>query len=180
MAAMRRLHEAGRVPTCAAVHRGVPAIAGCAGLARPCSPCAGVPFASAPLAMHRISSLTMKDVMTPQPVTVGRAQTLATAHALMREHGCRHLPVLEHGELVGVLSLRDLYFIESLAGVNMETDVVEDAMSNEAYAVSPEARLDAVCAHMADEKLGCAVVVERNRVAGIFTASDALRVLAAR
>jgi acetoin utilization protein AcuB len=125
----------------------------------------------------RIAGVAIKDVMTPQPVTIGRDQTLETAHAMMREHHCRHLPVLEHGELVGLLSLRDLYFLETLAGVDLASDKVEDAMSQEAYAVTPDAPLGDVCAHMARHKLGCAVVLERDRVAGIFTATDALRVL---
>jgi acetoin utilization protein AcuB len=120
----------------------------------------------------------VKDVMTAQPVTIGRQQTLATAHAMMRQHRCRHLPVLEHGELVGVLSQRDLYFLESLSGVDLDVDTVEDAMSTDAYAVAPDERLDAVCAEMARHRFGCAVVVERDRVVGIFTATDALRILA--
>ncbi len=124
-----------------------------------------------------LARLAMKDVMTPQPITIGREQTLATAHAMMRDNGCRHLPVLEHGELVGLLSQRDLYFLETLAGVDLAEDKVEDAMSQEAYAVTPDALLTEVCEHMARNKLGCAVVLERDRVAGIFTATDALRVI---
>jgi acetoin utilization protein AcuB len=119
----------------------------------------------------------LKDVMTSQPVTIGRQQTLATAHAMMREHHCRHLPVLEHGELVGVLSQRDLYFLESLSGVDLDVDTVEDAMSTDAYAVGPDEQLAAVCAEMTRHRFGCAVVVERDRVVGIFTATDALRIL---
>ena len=121
---------------------------------------------------------TMQEVMTPQPVTIGRGQTLATAHELMRAHECRHLPVLEHGELVGVVTQRDLYFLETLAGVDLEEDLVDDAMSSDAYAVSPDARLDDVTLHMATHKYGCAVVIERGRVIGIFTTTDALGVLA--
>ncbi|AKV01037.1 CBS domain protein [Labilithrix luteola] len=124
------------------------------------------------------SKLTMNDVMTAQPVTVGRDQPLAVAHAMMREHGCRHLPVLEHGDLVGVVSQRDLYFLETIAGVDMDTDRVDDAMSSDAYAVTPDAPVQEVAAEMAAHKYGCAVVMERGRVAGIFTATDALRVLA--
>lgn len=126
----------------------------------------------------RHSKLTMNDVMTAQPVTVGRDQPLAVAHAMMREHGCRHLPVLEHGDLVGVVSQRDLYFLETIAGVDMDTDRVDDAMSSDAYAVTPDASVQEVAAEMAAHKYGCAVVMERGRVAGIFTATDALRVLA--
>ena len=127
----------------------------------------------------RIATLEMKDVMTPQPITIGREQTLSVAHAMMRQHHCHHLPVLEHGELVGIISQRDLYFLESLAGVDIEVDKIDDAMSQDTYAVSPDARLGEVCARMADERIGCAVVIERGRVAGIFTTTDALRILSA-
>ena len=96
----------------------------------------------------------------------------------VRAHDCRHLPVLEHGELVGVLTQRDLYLLETIAGVDLTKDHVDDAMSTDAYAVPPDAPLDEVAGHMATQKYGCAVVIERGRVIGIFTTTDALRVLA--
>lgn len=121
--------------------------------------------------------LSVSDVMTPQPVTIGRGQSLAVAHQMMRDHRCRHLPVLEHNELVGVLSQRDLYFLESLGTFDLEADKVDDAMTHESYAVSPDAPLEEVARTMAEQRYGCAVVMERDRVIGIFTATDALRVL---
>lgn len=127
-----------------------------------------------------LTTLTMNQVMTPQPITIGRDQPLAKAHELMRSHACRHLPVLERGELVGIVSQRDLYFLETIAGVDMDADKVDDAMSSDAYWVSPEATLAEVCAEMSAHRYGCAVVMERERVAGIFTATDALRVLAGK
>jgi CBS domain-containing protein len=127
----------------------------------------------------RRSRLSVGDVMTPQPLTIGRQQTLAVAHKFMREEGVRHLPVLEHGQIVGLLTQRDLYFLETIAGVDMDADKVEDAMSPDVYKVAPDAPLSRVAANMARRRLGCAVVVERDRVTGIFTATDALRVLAA-
>lgn len=122
--------------------------------------------------------LGIEDVMTSQPVTIGRTESLATAHELMRQNEVRHLPVLEHGELVGVVTQRDLYLLETIAGVDLREDCVDDAMSNDAYAVQPDAPLEEVTAHMADHRYGCAVVIERGRVIGIFTATDALRILA--
>ena len=124
--------------------------------------------------------IVIEALMTPQPVTIGRAESLATAHQLMREHGCRHLPVLEHGELVGVVTQRDLYLLETFAGVDLRADVIDEAMSNDAYAVPPDAPLEDVAASMAANRYGCAVVIECGRVIGIFTATDALRVLAGR
>lgn len=126
----------------------------------------------------RPAKLAVKDVMTSQPHTIGRNQTLALAHRMMRDHGIRHLPVLEHGELVGMLTQRDLYFLETIAGVELTKDLVDDAMNTDAYAVDPDESLEHVAAVMCERKLGSAVVVERGRVIGIFTATDALRLLA--
>jgi|CXWL01.1.fsa_nt_gi acetoin utilization protein AcuB len=125
-----------------------------------------------------LAKLTVADVMTEQPLTIGRDQPLSVAHRMMRENRVRHLPVLEHGELVGVLTQRDLYFLETIAGVEIDSDKIDDAMSTDAYAVAPDARLEDVAAVMAEQRYGCAVVMERGRVAGIFTATDALRVIA--
>lgn len=120
---------------------------------------------------------TAGDVMTPQPLTIGRGESLATAHRMMRTSRVHHLPVLEHGELVGIVTLRDLYFLETIRGVDLDDDTVEDAMAPDAYAVSPETPIATVARHMARSRIGCAVVMERGRVAGIFTATDALRML---
>lgn len=125
------------------------------------------------------SRIAIQAVMTAQPITIGRAESLATAHELMRRHSCRHLPVLEHGELVGMVTQRDLYLLETIAGVDLSEDCVDEAMSIDAYAVNPDAPLSEVSARMAADRYGCAVVIERGRVIGIFTATDALRALAA-
>ena len=118
-------------------------------------------------------------IMTPQPVTIGRQESLATAHRLMRSHNIRHLPVLEHGDLVGILSQRDLLFLETIRGVDIDEDIVEDAMTTDTYAVAPDTPIATVARQMARKRYGCAVVMERGRVAGIFTATDALRIVAA-
>jgi len=116
--------------------------------------------------------------MSPAPHSVGKDQPLAVAHQLMREHGLRHLPVLEHGKLVGLLSERDLYYLETIAGVDPENERVEEGMSQDVYCVSPEARLLDIVVEMMTQKYGCAVVVESTKVVGIFTTTDALRLLA--
>lgn len=118
-------------------------------------------------------------LMTSQPFTIGRRETLETAHRLMREHRIRHLPVLERGELIGVVTQRDLYFLETIRGVDLEDDLVEDAMTTDTYAVAPDAPIGAVAKNMARHRYGCAVVLERGKVAGIFTVTDALRLVSA-
>jgi acetoin utilization protein AcuB len=126
------------------------------------------------------ANLAMRQVMTRTPYTIGSEQSLAKAHAMMREHGLRHLPVLRGGKLVGVLSQRDLYFVESIAGVDDTVDTVADAMTPEVYTVGPEEKVSDVVRTMAVHRYGSAVVVDRAQVVGIFTATDALFLLADR
>jgi acetoin utilization protein AcuB len=117
--------------------------------------------------------------MTAVPHTIGRKQSLSAAHEKMRAHGLRHLPVLDGGLLAGIVSERDAYFVETLAGVDPEKVAVEEAMSVDVYSVSPDATLLEVATAMADHKYGCAVVSQGTHVVGIFTTVDALRTLIA-
>jgi acetoin utilization protein AcuB len=117
--------------------------------------------------------------MSISPVVVSSDRTLAEAHRLMRERKIRHLPVVDGGRLVGLVSQRDLYLLETLKGVDPGTETVREAMAPEPYAVPPDAPLEAVAAAMAAAKYGSAVVVDRGAVIGLFTTVDALRALAA-
>lgn len=47
--------------------------------------------------------------MTPDPVTVGPDEVPSEVATVMRERNFRHLPVLEDDEIVGILSMRDLW-----------------------------------------------------------------------
>jgi acetoin utilization protein AcuB len=116
--------------------------------------------------------------MSPAPHTIAADQMLDEAHRLMRSHRIRHLPVLRQGKLVGIVSQRDLMLIESLPDVDPAEVPVEDAMSSPIYVVGPRAPLAAVATEMADRKLGSAIVVEKGRVVGVFTVTDACRALA--
>jgi acetoin utilization protein AcuB len=105
-------------------------------------------------------------------------QTLAQAHAVMRAHEIRHLPVTRAGELVGMLTQRDLWLIETLKDVNPDEVTVEEAMSPVVYAVAPDAPLEQVIREMADQKYGSAVAIHNGAVVGILTAVDVCRAFA--
>ncbi len=124
-----------------------------------------------------MSKAILREFMTPSPYTIGEEQTLATAHALMRTHRIRHLPVLRRGKLVGILSERDLLFIQSLPDIDPNRVVVEEAMTERPIALSPATSLEWVAAEMSQLKLGSVVVVEDDEVVGVFTCVDALRAL---
>jgi CBS domain-containing protein len=53
-------------------------------------------------------STCMAEVMTDDPLTVNTHEDLQECMAMMRRHGFRHLPVCHDGQLVGIVSLRDI------------------------------------------------------------------------
>lgn len=118
------------------------------------------------------------EFMTPSPHSIERDQPLAAAHRVMREHRIRHLPVLDGGKLVGIVSDRGLHLAETLPDVDSERVPVEDAMTPSPYTIAPSTPVATVARQMADHKLGSAVVVEGSEIVGVFTATDALRALA--
>jgi acetoin utilization protein AcuB len=128
--------------------------------------------------LSRSNPVLVKHCMSHSLHSIGKDQPLAVAHRLMKEHSLRHLPVLEGGKLVGLLSERDLYYLETVAGVDASKEIVEQGMSQDVYCTSPEARLLDVVNEMANQKYGCAVVVQGGKAIGIFTTIDALELLA--
>jgi acetoin utilization protein AcuB len=121
---------------------------------------------------------TIQKYMTTSPHSIGVEQPLSKAHDVMRELKIRHLPVLHGGKLVGMLTDRDLHLVESLAGVDPTKVKVEEAMATVVYAVTPDSLLDEVVATMAEHKYGSAVIMQNEKVVGIFTTVDACRALA--
>jgi acetoin utilization protein AcuB len=120
---------------------------------------------------------TVDEFMTRSVHTIGARSPLTEAHRIMNEHAIRHLPVLEGGRLMGVVSMRDLHLVETLKGVDPKEVTVDEAMAQEAYTVPPGTELIEVARTMAVHKYGSAVIARDGHVEGIFTTVDALRAL---
>jgi acetoin utilization protein AcuB len=94
---------------------------------------------------------------------------------MMEKYNIRHLPVLDAGKLQGILTDRDIKNILAFEGANPKELLVSDAHTEEAFTVSPSSSLDDVCKEMAERKIGSALVLDNNKLVGIFTWIDALR-----
>lgn len=116
--------------------------------------------------------------MTPSVHTISMESTLPQARTLMEEHGIRHLPVLDGSKLVGVISDRDLARMEGFPMIDFNLVSVPDAMSDEPYVVAPDTPAIEVFRTMHKERYGSAIVADGGTVVGVFTTTDALRVLA--
>lgn len=95
----------------------------------------------------------------------------------MRDNVVRHLPVLDGGKIVGMVSARDLLLIETMPGVNPTEVRVEEAMVQDVFTVAPGTPIGEVVEPMIARKLGSAVIAEGEHVLGVFTTIDALRAL---
>jgi acetoin utilization protein AcuB len=120
---------------------------------------------------------TLQKYMTTLPHTIGADQTLEKAEKMMSEYRIRHLPVLEGGRLVGILSDRDVKLVETFRDVDASQTKVDEAYTPDPYIVSPSSSLRDVCNEMAARKYGCALVVDNHKLVGIFTWIDALNAL---
>lgn len=115
--------------------------------------------------------------MTPSVHTVGHDRSVHEAFELMRKHRIHHLPVLHGGQLVGLVSHRDLTLMEGLEDVDLHTLEVAEAMSTEVFSVTEDVPVGQVSQRMADSRFGSAVIQRGNAIVGIFTTTDALRAL---
>jgi acetoin utilization protein AcuB len=129
-------------------------------------------------ALHPVHQFpTVRQHMTASPHTISPYQPLTIARTTMHSHKIRHLPVLDGGRIVGLISERDLLMVESVPGVNPTNVRVEEAMVQDVFTATPDEPMADVVETMVRRKLGSAVVVDGDRVVGVFTTTDALRAL---
>jgi len=110
------------------------------------------------------------DVMTPQPWTVQLDDSLAIARRMIAERDIHHLPVLDGGDVVGMVTERDLAHAANRLGT------VADVMVS-AHAVATDAPIADVLDMMMTRGFDAVVVTSAAGVEGIYTASDAVRML---
>lgn len=115
--------------------------------------------------------------MTYVPKSIGFDQPLSKAREFMKTMHLRHLPVLKGGQLVGVLTDRDINLVLQFNDVDPTKMKVEEAYTPEPYFTSPSTPLNEVVSHMAEKKYGCALIVDNGKLVGIFTEVDAYKAL---
>lgn len=114
----------------------------------------------------------VKAVMTPFPHSIEAGEPMIKAREMMTDYGFHHLPVIDQGELVGVISEPDLRRAESAeSGAHQVADVTRQ----ESFLVDLSEPLDRVLSKMARLQVGSVLVVKEDRLAGIFTVTDACR-----
>jgi CBS domain-containing protein len=125
--------------------------------------------------------------MRTSPVTIAAGERLSTVEDIMTLGRVRHMPVVQAGRLVGVVSERDLLraSLSVLSGHRDEErraflHVVEIArvMSSPPIVIEPEASVQKAALLMAERKIGCLPVMKGEQLEGLVTETDVLRFFA--
>ncbi len=117
----------------------------------------------------------VKDVMTAFPFSVSADASMAEAKAMMKEHKVGHLPVKLSDGTLSVISLRELARIQLPGHSHTDFDelTVSDMCPLSVYSVDLYTPLIEVLDHMSDTHTDCALVTRQDKLAGVFTFSDA-------
>lgn len=116
--------------------------------------------------------------MTTTPYSISSESTVQEALDVMNDKDIRHLPVMKAGAPYGLISDRDLKSVMAFAGSNPKAIKIGEICNDLPYVTKPQAALNEVAVEMAERKIGSALVVDNNKLVGIFTATDACKALA--
>ena len=104
-------------------------------------------------------------------VTIDRKTTIQEAISLMKKHSIRHLPVIEEGRLVGLVTEGDMrqVFVASL----IEELSIDDVMIKDPITVKVDAEIDDAARVIHYNKIGGLPVVDEDQgLLGIITVAD--------
>ena len=123
-----------------------------------------------------LTQLTIEEFTSPAPMIVHPGTGVEEAFRLMQRANVRHLPVQLQGEVIGIVSDRDLRpFLDRNWSICI---TVADVMQRSVLSVPETLPIGDAAFLMAKNKVGSLLVVDDNgHLSGIFTTTDALNVL---
>jgi CBS domain-containing membrane protein len=126
----------------------------------------------------------VREIMMGNPVTLKPADTLDLANDIISLGRIRHIPVVEDGRLVGLLSERDLIgaaatqifgLKQKRKSALLKTVLIKDVMKKKVITTNPDTPVKDAAHLMADKKIGCVPVIESGTLVGLLTTTDILR-----
>jgi acetoin utilization protein AcuB len=132
--------------------------------------------------------MLVRDVMTPNPVTVRTNTSLQEAQKRMAATGCRRLPVVTgQGQVCGIITDRDLRLAVNSPLILrerwqdemlMQHTTVDACMTPDPICIAPDVRLEDAINLMLAHKISGLPVVEDEQLVGVITVTDLMRTLA--
>ena len=148
-----------------------------------CEPERAISTLHVPVAAQ-VLPLRVRDVMSMSPVTIPPSLSVHAAHTLMHQRKIRHLPVLQDGCLVGMVSDRDIRLVLPSPATSLavweirhllDKLTVGDMMTCFVMTTDPDCLLTEAVGRMLGQRVGALPVVADRRLVGILTRTDVLR-----
>lgn len=127
--------------------------------------------------------MIVEEVMSKKPITVKKDDSLHKAQNLMVKNSIRHLPVLEHQELIGIITESDIRGAFIQPNTNSDEPVihlvpskmkVKDYMTKDPQTVAPETNIEDAALLIYQKKIGSLPVITGNKLVGIISILDIL------
>lgn len=125
-----------------------------------------------------------REIMMGSPVTLKPEDTLDLANDVISLGRIRHIPIVDGGRLVGIVTERDLIgaAAEKIFGLKrknksalLKTVLIKEVMKKRVITAAPDTPIKDIAHLMADKKIGCVPVVSDGMVVGLVTTTDILR-----
>jgi CBS domain-containing protein len=117
----------------------------------------------------------VREAMTPSPTTIAGDAPVVEAARLMASQDVGSLPVVDEGNLVGMVTDRDLVLNVLAKDVDPHATTVATVCTQDPVVVGPEDSLDEALQRMAREQVRRLPVVEKERLVGILAQADVSR-----
>lgn len=119
---------------------------------------------------------TIRDVMTENPRTVKKGESVVEAAKLMRSEDAGVVPIVEGDRLVGVVTDRDIAIRVVAEGKDVSSTTVDEIASQNLVTIDPQQDLDEALRLMAQHQVRRLPVVEEDgRLVGIVAQADVAR-----
>lgn len=111
-------------------------------------------------------------------VTIDAQSTIAEAIARLVQNNIGSLPVVdEAGDLVGVLSERDVLRLMHNRGDGFSRDRIGEVMTTDPVTCTPDCDVDEVMGQMSERRIAKVPVVQGDRLVGIVSVGDVIKVM---
>ena len=126
----------------------------------------------------------VREIMMGSPVTLKPEDTLDLANDVIALGRIRHIPVVDDGRLVGIITERDLIgaAASQIFGLKqknksalLKSVLIKEVMKKRVLTAAPDTPIKDVAHLMAEKKIGCLPVVSAGAVVGLVTTTDILR-----
>ena len=130
--------------------------------------------------------MRIRDVMTKNPITVDSETLVLDAQKIMKENNIRRLPVVDKGNLVGIVTQHDLLQASPSPATSLSIHElnyllakmkVKEVMKKNPFTLTPDTPFEEALRIGQDKKIGSFPVMDKGKLIGIITESDIVRFL---